>query len=119
MGGTGDPLDAGTLSGLADDLGGREALRALIRVYLDQLDQLGGEIERAAAAGDCAAVARAAHQLKSSTALLGATALAELSRQLETAGRSDETATVRHLTTRLPPARDAARAALAAELEGA
>jgi HPt (histidine-containing phosphotransfer) domain-containing protein len=111
-----DPVDGATLARLEDDLGSRDALQALIRVYLDQLAQTVATIESDAHAGACADVAGSAHRLKSSTALLGATELARLSSALEEAGKAGDAFACRELASRLGPERDHVEASLTAEL---
>jgi HPt (histidine-containing phosphotransfer) domain-containing protein len=82
------------------DHGALEAIRALqsdsapdllvrvIRLYLESTPELIERIRAALAANDHEAVRTAAHTLKSSSANLGATALAELCRRLELAARA-------------------------------
>jgi len=112
-----DAVDGPTLARLADDLGGHDALHHLIRVYLDQASATIKTIDNAARARDCPAVKRAAHQLKSSTALLGATGLADLSSRLEIAGRTGDLKSVDRLVVAVMPEAERVAAALNAELD--
>ena len=86
---TTDALDPEAFRHLLDITGGDLAfVDELIDTYIDdamvQLEAMRG----AAAAGDAEAMVRPAHSLKSSSANVGATAVAEASRTLEADGRS-------------------------------
>ena len=86
---TTDGLDPEAFRHLLDITGGDLAfVDELIDTYIDdamvQLEAMRG----AAAAGDAEAMVRPAHSLKSSSANVGATAVAEASRTLEADGRS-------------------------------
>jgi len=65
-----------------------DLLARVIRLYLDSAPDLVGRIRTGLATNDQEAVRIAAHTLKSSSANLGATRLAELCRQLELAARA-------------------------------
>jgi CheY-like chemotaxis protein/HPt (histidine-containing phosphotransfer) domain-containing protein len=67
--------------------GSNAALRKIISLYFDQAERLKHELRAAVTAGDPAALERAAHILKSSSAGLGAAPLAAMFRELETMGR--------------------------------
>ena len=63
-------------------------LLKVIQIYLGSAPQILGNMHRAVAAADAAALANAAHALKSSSANLGATRLAALCKSLEAEARS-------------------------------
>ncbi len=64
-------------------------LQRVIRLYLESAPQLMETIRIALADGNAQALGDPAHSLKSSSANLGATALFELCRQMEAAGREN------------------------------
>lgn len=68
-----------------------DVLHKLIGIYFDSTPQLLQALGDAIAAGDPAAMQKAAHSLKSSSASLGAQRLAELCKDLETMGRNNTT----------------------------
>jgi CheY-like chemotaxis protein/anti-sigma regulatory factor (Ser/Thr protein kinase) len=86
-----DALDDAALGKLVSSLGGgdegREAVRELVEMFLDdaaaQMATLHGAVER----GDAEAAGRTAHTLKSSGATFGARPFAELCRELEALAR--------------------------------
>jgi HPt (histidine-containing phosphotransfer) domain-containing protein len=99
------------------ELGGAttpDLLDQVIRIYLETTPELLETLRSGLAAGHANAVRTAAHTLKSSSANLGAGALAELCRRLETGARSGA------LTSDLPTMEhvDAEYARVRAELEG-
>lgn len=79
-------IDASVIGDLLDTMGGE--FGDLVRVYLEDAPQRIGEIESAAASGNAVAQVAPAHTLKSSSANIGATALAELARGIEHAARA-------------------------------
>lgn len=81
------PLDATVIASLMD-LGGEPLLAELVDLFCADAPSQMAELQEAAREGDAARIAAAAHSLKSSCANLGAVRLAELSRQLELAGRA-------------------------------
>lgn len=84
-----DVLDLPTLAGLLESMGGDvDFVKELVDAYLDSTPALFAAMRQAAAAGDGAALQRAAHSLKTGSANMGALALAALFRQLEDMGRS-------------------------------
>ena len=102
-------LDRAVLSALVHAVDGdREFVVDLVETYLvdaeHQLDELGAALR----AGDAAATVRPAHTLKSSSATVGAVAVAELARGAEADGRDGVLDATRA---------DALRAALAAVAE--
>jgi signal transduction histidine kinase/DNA-binding response OmpR family regulator/HPt (histidine-containing phosphotransfer) domain-containing protein len=72
--------------------GGRDLLMKMIRIYLGDAPQRLAAIRDGMARADAVAVASAAHGLKSSSANLGASALAELCQRLERHCRGGTTA---------------------------
>ena len=81
-------LDRNVLRQLAEDLGGGEALEEAIRVFLGATPGLLATLRDAAARGDATAIQRAAHTLKSSSAMLGAAGLSARCRELEGSSRA-------------------------------
>jgi two-component system, sensor histidine kinase len=82
-------IDQKTLAALLESLGGDvDFLKELADAYLDSTPDLLAAMRQAAAAGDGAALQRAAHSLKNGSASMGALALAALCKQLEDMGRS-------------------------------
>ena len=71
--------------------GGRELLKKLVDIYLEDAPQRLAAIRGGMARADAASVARAAHAFKSSSANLGASALAELCKRLERHCRAGDT----------------------------
>ncbi len=73
--------------------GGTDADRLLekvLRLYCDSVPQMLKSMQEAAGKGDCVALQRAAHALKSSSHNVGALRFAQLCRDLETAARSGQ-----------------------------
>lgn len=82
-------LDVSVLEELADAVGGdRPFVVDLVETFIADGEQQLTEIATALAAGDAAAVVRPAHTLKSSSATVGAPALAAAARAIELAGRA-------------------------------
>jgi len=112
-------VDPATFERLLDMAGGDRAfVDELVDTYLDdgaaQVEALRG----AAAAGDAAAIVRPAHTLKSSSATVGALALADLCRQLEADGRAGAVPDAAERTAAVAEAFGAARAVLLALRDG-
>jgi len=84
----GTAIDAGVVNELLDVMGSEFNL--LVRVYLEDAPRLIASLQEASAAGDAEAIGAAAHSLKSSSANLGALALAELARLCEQEARSGQ-----------------------------
>ncbi|HSH68912.1 MAG TPA: Hpt domain-containing protein, partial [Deferrisomatales bacterium] len=87
------PLDPEALRGLAalEAQGAAGVVEKVIRFYLEDSVALVEGIAGAAVAGDPVVLRHAAHQLKSSSANLGALHLAALCEELETLGREQTT----------------------------
>jgi HPt (histidine-containing phosphotransfer) domain-containing protein len=84
-------LDRAALTVLLDTVGGdREFLGELIETYLADSPALFVELHAGLASGDATAVRRAAHTLKSTSATFGATRLAEIAKEIETAAAAGD-----------------------------
>ena len=82
-------LDPAAMDRLLEITGGdAEFVDELIDTFIDDASAQLDVLRAAAAAGDVEASVRPAHSLKSNSVNVGATALADLSRTLETAGRA-------------------------------
>ena len=82
-------VDRSVLRQLAEDLGGVDALTEAITVFLSATPGLLATLRDATARGDAAAIQRAAHTLKASSAMLGAAGLSARSQELERASRAN------------------------------
>lgn len=91
-----DPIDPDTLNILRDELD-PEDLIPIITLYLNNLPHRIVAIQTALANQDGAALARAAHPLKSSSRQLGALSLGALCETLEQAGHANTLEAVCHL----------------------
>jgi HPt (histidine-containing phosphotransfer) domain-containing protein len=81
-------LDAGVLAELRAATGDDDAFIAeLVETYVGEGETNMAALLAAAAAGDCDAIVRPAHSLKSTSASLGAMRMAAICRGLEEAGR--------------------------------
>jgi HPt (histidine-containing phosphotransfer) domain-containing protein len=88
-----ETLDRAALDELLETVGGdREFLVELIETYLADSPGLLADLSAGLAAGDAAAVRRAAHTLKSTSATFGATRLATTCREIEAAAAADDLA---------------------------
>jgi HPt (histidine-containing phosphotransfer) domain-containing protein len=88
-----ETLDRAALDELLETVGGdREFLVELIETYLGDSPGLLTDLSAGIAAGDAAAVRRAAHTLKSTSATFGATGLATTCREIEAAAAEDDLA---------------------------
>ncbi|MBC1223048.1 PAS domain S-box protein [Nostoc sp. UCD121] len=84
-------IDAKILQSLRDIVRGDHVVFAeLIKCYLTETPRLVQDISTAIATQDAQTIWKAAHQLKSSSASIGAIALAQLCKVLEAQGRSSE-----------------------------
>ncbi len=84
-------IDAKILQSLRDIVrGDRVVFAELIKCYLTETPRLVQDISTAIANRDAQTIWKAAHQLKSSSASIGAIALAQLCKVLEAQGRSSE-----------------------------
>jgi PAS domain S-box-containing protein len=111
-------IDRGALAALQEDVGGAAALSRIIRLFLEQLDPQADEIRTAASAREHQAVARTAHRMKSSSATLGATTLAEVLELIEAAAIDADAGTLERLESTLEAAVENARTAFDGVIEG-
>jgi len=109
------PLDEATLAQLLETVGGDHAFLAeLIETYLADSPALLDDMRGALASGDRVALRRAAHTLKSTSASLGALALAATCRELEAAAADAPPAELAARAEQVTSDYGAARAALEA-----
>ncbi len=110
------PLNVDTLHRLKAALGKRsdQKVQTLIDAFYESAERLITEAEQALAAADAGKLERAAHTLKSTSATVGATALAALAQQLEAQARAQELTMAAPLVPTLRPAYVQARDALEA-----
>jgi HPt (histidine-containing phosphotransfer) domain-containing protein len=80
--------DRGVLLQLQEELGGAEALREVIVTFLDGTPRFLTALRDAAGRGDAPGIQKAAHTLKSSSAMLGATTLSARCAELERLSRA-------------------------------
>jgi HPt (histidine-containing phosphotransfer) domain-containing protein len=78
-----DGIDRETLSRLREDLGNPDAVRQVVRAFVDRVPLAVAELKGAAAREDQNALLAAAHGLKGTSATLGALALSEQCAELE------------------------------------
>lgn len=76
-------VDTGVLDALAEDLGDREVVEEVVRVYLALLPGRQDTITAAAGRGDLTRLRREAHTLASASATVGALALRDVCRAME------------------------------------
>ncbi len=103
---------------MQEDVGGAGALSRIIRLFLEQLDPQAVEIRTAVQASDHASAARIAHRMKSSSATLGASALAEVLAEIEAAANDGDGATLEKLGPGLARAVESVRTAFEGVTEG-
>ena len=85
-------LDPAVLDELRESVGNDESFIAdLVATYVSEGGDHLAAMEQAAQINDAGAIVRPAHTLKSSSAALGAMRLAQIAREIEMAGRTDET----------------------------
>ncbi len=82
-------IDRAALEALIEDLGAEDTV-AVVDTYLNDAPEQLRKIQSALPAGDSDMMARAAHSLKSTSLMVGATKLAELSMELEARARADD-----------------------------
>jgi len=85
-----ETLDPNVLAELRDQLGDGDAVRTIITTFLQSAPGLLASLRDAAGKGDAAELRRAAHTLKSSSAMLGARALSLACTELERLSRVGE-----------------------------
>ena len=81
--------------------GGLKGVRQLAEVFLEECQSLGDTLDRELAAGDAAAIRRAAHTLKGSANLFAASRVSQLALDVEKAAANDDLETVRQEMPRL------------------
>jgi len=104
-------LDQAPIADLLD-IGGPDLVQELTELFFADTPNLIAEIQAAVESEDWEALTRASHSLKSSAFYLGAMALSELSRQLESLSRSDDPGPCKELSQKTPEAYETAREAL-------
>ncbi|QKQ74870.1 PAS domain S-box protein [Nostoc sp. TCL240-02] len=110
-------IDAKILQSLRDIVrGDRVVFAELIKCYLTETPRLVQDIRTAIANRDAQTIWKAAHQLKSSSASIGAIALAQLCKVLEAQGRSSELDNSVELLTQLYQEYEQVKTALEKEL---
>ncbi|MBD2517835.1 PAS domain S-box protein [Nostoc sp. FACHB-973] len=110
-------IDAKTLKSLRNILrGDRAAFAELIECYLTETPRLVQNISTAIATEDAQTLWKTAHQLKSSSASVGAMTLAQLCRQLEAQGRSNKLQTSLDAISQLHQEYEQVKTALQKEL---
>lgn len=97
-------LDPAALQRLRDDLADEAAVRDILRSYIEEAPALLRALRQGLEARDAAAVAGAAHTLKSMSASVGALGLADLALALETPARSGDLGGAPALAARLDAA---------------
>jgi len=85
-----DSLEQDILSRLSRDMGGDVAVGSVISMYLEKLPAESSGLHDYAESGDLASLGENAHRLKSSTAMLGASHLADILAAVETAAKADD-----------------------------
>jgi signal transduction histidine kinase/CheY-like chemotaxis protein/HPt (histidine-containing phosphotransfer) domain-containing protein len=110
-----DVVDRGVLRQLGEELGGAEALHEVIQTFLRGAPELLATLRDAAGQGDTIGIERAAHTLKSSSAMVGAFALSSRCAELERLSRTEPIEAIRSRVADIRALYEAARAALAAE----
>lgn len=111
-------LDFAVLAQLADDIGpqGHDVVGDVINRFVHGSPELIERCEQGLATHDVALVRETAHQLKSSSALVGAAALADHAARIETAARAGSLSTVAGDVAELRPSYDVVSGALSGYL---
>lgn len=102
-----EPLDPAVVGSLSAELGDPAVFARLVRLYLDRL---GDRLEAVVNAEDPAALAAAAHSMKSASGTFGAVIVADIGTELEAIGERGEDAPAPLLDALLEAAEDARRA---------
>ncbi len=82
-------IDRGAIEALVEEIGVEDVIE-LLDVYLDDAPQQLRTLQAALEAGDVQGVASAAHRMKSTSAIVGATRLAEVSQEAEERARAGD-----------------------------
>lgn len=85
-----ESLDRRVLDELGENMGGEGAVARIVAMYLGKLPAEATGLHESVDAGDLGKLAEDAHRLKSSTAMLGATRLAEILAGIEAAGKAKD-----------------------------
>ncbi len=111
-------LDPKVLDGLRGPAGRAkpDLYKRLVALYLAETAPALTQLHKAVDGGEAAEAARLAHMLKSSSAMLGASRMAELLRGIEGAGREGDLAEVRRYAQQLDAEFERVRAAMAETL---
>jgi HPt (histidine-containing phosphotransfer) domain-containing protein len=114
-------LEVATLASLRalEQDGAPDLLSRVMDTYLQSADRLARAVREAVAAGDPAAMARATHTLKSSSAQVGARKLSLLCKELEARGRAGSMEGAQELLAEICQELEAVQEALAVEQLGA
>jgi CheY-like chemotaxis protein len=99
-----------------DDSGSKELVRTVITHYFDETPRIVESLRSAVTESDATTIAKLAHGLKSSSANVGALALAEACREMEGAGRENIVNGCAGLLIRIEREYEIASKALATEL---
>ncbi|RCJ39568.1 hypothetical protein A6770_38825 [Nostoc minutum NIES-26] len=110
-------IDTKVLQSLRDMVGGEVAFAELLDCYLIETPKLIHNINAAVTNQDAQTLWKTAHNLKSSSASVGATSLAQLCKQLETQGRSNNLQGCVEIYLRLHNEFEQVKIALQTELE--
>ena len=98
---------------------GKDNVKSLIGLFIDELDTHLDQIERAAKECNFAVLARSGHTLKSSAAMFGATGISRLAGELEKRATQKDTTSVRAVALRLSGKAQSAREYLLFSIESA
>lgn len=82
-------IDHGAIEALVEDIGVEDVIE-LLDVYLDDAPQQLRSLQAALEAGDVQGMAAAAHRMKSTSAMVGASRLAEISQEVEDRARAGD-----------------------------
>lgn len=80
---------------------GMDFVAEVVGAFMSTVDPYMDQIDAAVATGDCEGVHRSAHPLKSSSMQVGAEAFSEICKELETAGRTGDAASLALLNQEL------------------
>ncbi len=113
----GSAFDRGVFDQLREDLGGTAALRDVVETFLERTPPVITALRDAAARADAPGLRRAAHMIKGTSAILGASELAEQCAEIERAGRTGSVADAGSRVTAVEASYRTIAAALKAEIE--
>lgn len=110
-------IDQGAFDGLRE-MGDQAFIQELIDTFLDEAPRILKSLRQALTDNNAEAFRRAAHSLKSNGKTFGATAFAEMARELEYLGRDNQLATAGNKVERLAQEFTRVAAALKAMRDG-